>query len=1172
MAFVLLLHSPCSTPTNCSMYYTCSAKTNGRFYQARHKCPDGTIYDLDTECCRPRAEAKCEVMSIVELLNLYEFYKHRKEQCKLNYTDDAAIEKCIKACADTSFSTTILTPQTDNVASISESTTLIPNESVGINVTSASINSQTISTESPFLSTSPEPAEDSDEENSMELLDQSTGLRPRRKKVPTTTVSSQSTTTESLEPLSSSTLEFELEKSTQCPTDESSTTTLNSEYESNGTDSKSEDPIVVVIGTTSSESNVFNTTEASSTQKIIESTTETQTESTTTLHEISGNLNTTTATPVTESSTLGYSGIATIVLNETTTTTEIVKTPTTTIASITTENGSDDDASNSSSNDRNVFTSTDLNDCSTEATTQQSQADDQASTIGNSETTTIGNDRSTETNAASIILPNETIPIENLKSDPLTRSNSNESESTSTTEAFVNTTENEKTTEQSTTKDELKSTEPTPTTVSSSEIEDNVSSLTSAPDTRIENTENIDPILSSDNIIPTTNASIDFKPTESTSEDKPNATEVPISTSSIKNDYGNTENTTPCENITSQDDEIISSTDISSTESNVDELEIINASTESNIKNGFDLTEQIPSSTTQENETPSSTESKKSDEVTTIFTAETISNLPASTTQAYMDISSEGDKPKSESLVSSTENINMTSTEEPVNTTEPQNDNKTTEQNQQNPTTTTEKLTFFDENATLSPDNGSTTENAIPVEVSTSPSQISTSDSDNVLTNSTAIPILNVTESNTSDAKANNSTTIAPFISNKTTESSSETTTSDPLISSSTTEILSSSEGSTTSRNEDESTVNSSDVITESSAYTEQTQAPNIEPPHSESLLSSDLNENQGLRNDSVTNAPFVSNTTTDRPTATDISEKEITTVASASTTVDDLTYPSTIFQNPSSLPPDTKIPPNNSPQTDLVVESLLGNNTENPINSIRTEITSAPLATNEPSNATTGFSTETTTLAATLVNLNSTFETTIPQALPTTEQPNTSYKTRSDAIIFETSTENNANTIVTENKSTTVESSTQEEEEEKDDVTDVVLESDDKTQTTPSLLELLTSTLWPSSTEQENEFTEEVTNPSTELTSTESSSTEFSSTKFTSTASSSSGITTDSTDILIQNHTEIQPVRYPRETVYHDAVMDVEIDNAVNNSLPTINLTIKENAVVKLNFTKDCC
>lgn len=72
------------TPNNCSMYYTCSAKTNGRFYQTRLMCPAGFAYDITTEKCEPADRVNCKQMSVGELLNLYEFYKEERERKNCN--------------------------------------------------------------------------------------------------------------------------------------------------------------------------------------------------------------------------------------------------------------------------------------------------------------------------------------------------------------------------------------------------------------------------------------------------------------------------------------------------------------------------------------------------------------------------------------------------------------------------------------------------------------------------------------------------------------------------------------------------------------------------------------------------------------------------------------------------------------------------------------------------------------------------------------------------------------------------------------------------------------------------------------------------------------------------------------------------------------------------------
>lgn len=46
---------------NCSMYYVCSAKTGGCFYQHRFCCPSGHFFCTESLKCRPAAEVDCHI-------------------------------------------------------------------------------------------------------------------------------------------------------------------------------------------------------------------------------------------------------------------------------------------------------------------------------------------------------------------------------------------------------------------------------------------------------------------------------------------------------------------------------------------------------------------------------------------------------------------------------------------------------------------------------------------------------------------------------------------------------------------------------------------------------------------------------------------------------------------------------------------------------------------------------------------------------------------------------------------------------------------------------------------------------------------------------------------------------------------------------------------------------
>lgn len=109
-----------STPTDCTKYYSCSAKTHGRFYQTRFKCPDATAYDLRTESCRPRDEVVCEIKTVIDILNLYEFFKEQRQMCKSKHFDSQSIANCMKrlSCKEKTEATTTTT----SAQSISSST------------------------------------------------------------------------------------------------------------------------------------------------------------------------------------------------------------------------------------------------------------------------------------------------------------------------------------------------------------------------------------------------------------------------------------------------------------------------------------------------------------------------------------------------------------------------------------------------------------------------------------------------------------------------------------------------------------------------------------------------------------------------------------------------------------------------------------------------------------------------------------------------------------------------------------------------------------------------------------------------------------------------------------------------------------------------------------------
>lgn len=176
-----------SVPTDCSKYYTCSAKTNGRYYQARYKCPDGFSYDIKTESCRPRYDVKCEMMSITELLNIFEYNRRdRKNQCEQIYTDDASIERCLN----------VTIPKTEVSTTIQDLTTDISTPQINVS-TDQILQSTTIEiNDSTLFSGTTEPSNATDEEDDdeqMKLLDASTSLSTPKTNISTEMASSSTT-------------------------------------------------------------------------------------------------------------------------------------------------------------------------------------------------------------------------------------------------------------------------------------------------------------------------------------------------------------------------------------------------------------------------------------------------------------------------------------------------------------------------------------------------------------------------------------------------------------------------------------------------------------------------------------------------------------------------------------------------------------------------------------------------------------------------------------------------------------------------------------------------------------------------------------------------------------------------------------------------------------------
>ncbi|XP_055319351.1 mucin-2 isoform X2 [Sitodiplosis mosellana] len=1176
------------TPTNCSRYYICSAKTNGRFYQTRHKCPDGTIYDVKTETCKPSAEVKCEMMSIVELLNLYEFYKERKQQCKHNYTDDASIESCMQACPETEITTTTLTTETDTFTSTSEKTPSTTTKPIELSTVISVISNDsltTTSTHAPIVSTSTESAEESDEETSMELLDASTGLKPRRKKLKTTTASGQevylSTSTVGSKLDTGATINLEtsttvaLKMSTE--TEQSSSTVqssvLNDTYSSLG------DSNIGFTENISNDSNILSTTEASSTQG---STTEVQLGLNTTLHEASASndLIIITATPVPNLPSSDTTPADVFEnnpehSNNTTLTPEFASTPesSTTIKTTTTEY-----ASSSPTDGQNAYNSTVPSNDSSEATTKtpQTNSDGQIlSTIRNdnaTDATTIANYNSTDAVTFST-MPSQSDLAEgsNLQKDSLIGSNLNEtkpSTDNSTTEVLVDSTETvvnftsiDRATEQETTANALDaSTELTSNINSATEVD---TSPTYAADSKKDTMENMD----SRTLKPTESAQISTEKTSNTSE-------APLSPSSLGHEENSTiENTTLLENTTRQD-EINFTAFISPTPRGEDEL-LGQAQTEAApiIANDYHLSEEpLDSTTTQVNEEQNSTEFTSFDKTTSNIVTETSTSLPESPTQADALTTLE-----SASLVSSDKYISTTSSSNAslaINTTTDENviESTTTAQIQQDSNNSNENVTL--ENASLRPENTSANGNGtVLTESSTLPDHTSHFPSDSTLGDSLVTPKVNENEFNPLDQKKENDSTTSESLASTTTPiTEAETIVYVPSNSS---EDEKQSDERTTTRNEDDAFTNPSELdpssteissltsetlpsgsksilndsitletidqqleskltnsSTDSSTLSNQTQNSDVEQPQSELLLSSDLTENPELRNDATTNDPIILNSTT-------VYDQEFTTDEPASNTPEHLkpeTFQSTSQNVPNSspFPRSDEIEPSSTSKNDLVVDTVLGSSTEIPFTSIATENIDSMVSetTNAApnSNATTVSDPETTTFTSTTIDDLITASQNTPEA-STTTQPNTNIETTnqsSDATIEESSEKEDTTTnesITLENISEVVQSNSTSNNVASPAASETASssENDENPPTTPSLLDLLTTTWWPSTTE--NETKKEV--KSTESTSTQLTSTIVASTETTSTESTSIVTTTE-----IQNSTSIPISTTPSNAV----------------------------------------
>lgn len=76
-------YPPCFFPgtfrsnKDCSLYYTCSAKQGGYFYQTRMSCPQSMFYCLKTMKCKPASEVECEISNF-EITGIFFLILHVK--------------------------------------------------------------------------------------------------------------------------------------------------------------------------------------------------------------------------------------------------------------------------------------------------------------------------------------------------------------------------------------------------------------------------------------------------------------------------------------------------------------------------------------------------------------------------------------------------------------------------------------------------------------------------------------------------------------------------------------------------------------------------------------------------------------------------------------------------------------------------------------------------------------------------------------------------------------------------------------------------------------------------------------------------------------------------------------------------------------------------------------
>lgn len=75
-------YTPCLSPgkfrshKDCSLYYVCSAKVDGTFYQTRMSCPSGMLFCLEKMKCRPALEVDCDVLGYNRTGNSLYYYNY----------------------------------------------------------------------------------------------------------------------------------------------------------------------------------------------------------------------------------------------------------------------------------------------------------------------------------------------------------------------------------------------------------------------------------------------------------------------------------------------------------------------------------------------------------------------------------------------------------------------------------------------------------------------------------------------------------------------------------------------------------------------------------------------------------------------------------------------------------------------------------------------------------------------------------------------------------------------------------------------------------------------------------------------------------------------------------------------------------------------------------------